>query len=349
MKPLVSILIPAYNAEKTIAMTLRSAMAQTWPRKEIIVVDDGSKDRTAEIARQFSPMAKVVTTPNQRAAAARNEALRLCQGDYIQWLDADDLLSPDKIERQFASLREGESRHILLSSPWAPFYYRTRHARFVDTSLCQDLSPVEWLLRKMGENLHMQTATWLTSRELVDAAGPWDTRLLSDDDGEYFCRVLLASEGTRFTPKTGVFYRMTPSGRLSHIGSSDKKKDALMIGMKLHIRYLRSLEESDRVRKACLIYLQNWHHHFYPERLDIIAEMESLAVELHGHLHEPDLRWKFAWMKPVFGWKVANWAQSALPQLKASLLRECDKAMYLMEQSVTGANRSSLDSGKALS
>ena len=349
MRALVSILIPAYNAEKTIASTLQSALAHSWQRKEIIVVDDGSSDRTAEIARRFGSKVRVVTTPNQRAAAARNEALRLCHGEYIQWLDADDLLVPDKIERQLASLREGESRRILLSSPWAPFYYRTRHARFVRTALCQDLSPVDWLLKKMGENLHMQTATWLTSRELVEAAGPWDTRLLSDDDGEYFCRVLLASTGTRFVPGTGVLYRMTPSSRLSHIGSSDKKKVALMIGMKLHVKYLRSLEESDRVRKACLTYLQNWHHHFYPGRPDLVAELEGLAEELRGHLHEPALRWKFAWMKPVFGWKAANWAQTAVPQLKASILRDCDKAMYFLEQGLTGANTKSLDSGKSCS
>ena len=79
--------------------------------------------------------------------------------------------------------------------------YRTERARFIPTSLWQDLTPVEWLLRKMGEDQHMQTATWLTSRELAEAAGSWDTRLLSDDDGEYFCRVLLASEGSRFVPE----------------------------------------------------------------------------------------------------------------------------------------------------
>ena len=173
-------------------------------------MDDGSRDRTAEVARRFaSKEVAVVSTENQGAAAARNHALQLSQGDYIQWLDADDLLAPDKIERQLAALREVDSRRILLSSPWASFYYRTRRARFVHNSLCQDLSPVEWLLRKMGENLHMQTATWLTSRELAEAAGPWDTRLHYDDDGEYFCRVLLASEGTRFVPGTGVFYRVT--------------------------------------------------------------------------------------------------------------------------------------------
>ena len=184
------------------------------------------------------------------------------RGTTSNELDADDLLAPDKIERQLAALREVDSRRILLSSPWAPFYYRTRHARFVRNSLWQDLSPVEWLLRKMGENLHMQNATWLVSRELAEAAGPWDTRLHYDQDGEYFCRVLLASEGTRFVPGTGIFYRVSGSNRMSYIGNSDKKKDSLLLSMKLHIQYLRSLEESERVRKACLTYLQNWYQHF---------------------------------------------------------------------------------------
>ena len=202
MKPLVSILITAYNAEDTIAYTLESAIAQTWQRKEIIVVDDGSTDRTAEVVRQFKDV-KLVSTENQGMSGAENHAFQLSQGDYIQYLDADDLLAPDKIERQLAALGDFDNRRVLLSSPWAPFYYRIRGARFVRNSLCQDLSPVEWLLRKTRENLHMQTATWLVSRELAKAAGPWDTRLHVNQDGEYFCRVLLASEGTRSYPGPG--------------------------------------------------------------------------------------------------------------------------------------------------
>jgi len=210
MKPLVSILIPAYNMQHWIAETLASAVAQTWPRKEIIVVDDGSTDRTAEVARQFcSKDIKVVSTENRGVAAACNHAYQLCQGHYIQWLAADDLLAPDKIERQILSLRGSENKRVLLSCPWAYFYYRTRRARFIPSSLWCDLSPVEWLLRKMAENLHMQPATWLTSRELADAAGTEDTRLHFDDDGEYYCRVLLASEGTRFVPEAKVYYRVT--------------------------------------------------------------------------------------------------------------------------------------------
>jgi len=332
MKPLVSILIPAYNSEEWIGDTIRSAIAQTWERKEVIVVDDGSRDRTAEVARRFaSKEVIVVSTENQGAAAARNHALQLSQGDYIQWLDADDLLAPDKIERQLAAVGEVEGKRILLSSPWAFFNYRTNCARFVPTSLCQDLSPVEWLLRKMGENLHMQTATWLTSRELTEAAGPWDTRLAVDDDGEYFCRVLLASEGTRFVPEARVLYRVTSSNRLSHIGMSDRKKDAMLLSMTLHIQSLRSLEESERVRKACMNYMQTWLDNFYPERPDIVAELQGLASQLQGHLRPPRLRWKYAWMKPIFGWKTAKHAQMVLPLLKASLVRRWDKAMYRLD------------------
>ncbi|MGA8220309.1 MAG: glycosyltransferase family A protein [Candidatus Acidiferrales bacterium] len=332
--PLVSILIPAYNAEEWIADTLQSAIAQTWQRKEIIVVDDGSRDGTAEVARRFaSKEVTIVSTENQGAAGARNHALQLSQGDYIQWLDADDLLGQDKIKRQVVAMGEADDPRILFSGPWGYFHYRTRHAHFIPNSLWNDLSPIEWILRKLGENLHMQTATWLTSRELTEAAGPWDTRLQSDDDGEYFCRVLLASKGTRFVPEARVFYRRTPSlSRVSYIGNSDDKKDSMLVSMKLHVQYLRSLEESERVRKACLTYLQTWYENFYPERPDLVAELQSLASQLHGHLEEPHLRWKYAWMKPIFGWKIAKRAQRVLPQMKSALMMHLDRVMYRLEK-----------------
>lgn len=348
MKPLVSILIPAYNAERWINDTLQSAVGQTWPRKEIIVVDDGSTDRTAETVLRFAPSGvRLVSTPNRGAAAARNHALELSRGEYIQWLDADDLLAPDKIERQLGALHGPSDKRILLSSPWAHFYYRTRPARAVRTSLWQDLAPVEWLVRKMGEHLHMQPATWLTSRELAEAAGPFDTRISYDDDGEYFCRVLLASQGTRFVPGTVVYYRLTDAGRLSHIGTSHRKKDSLLLSMRLHIQYLRSLEDSGRTRGACLAYLQENYIHFYPERPEHVAELQGMAAELHGRLEPPRLRWKYAWMRPLFGWRIAKGAQRALPELRASWIRRWDKAMYGLETRAA-ARRAGVNAGSAV-
>src|SRR5438309_3225162 len=152
MTPLVSILIPAYNAAERIVETLGSALAQTWVRTEIIVVDDGSTDGTLTVARQFASRdVSVVSQHNQGASAARNKAFSLCQGDYIQWLDADDLLSPDKIERQLSALDRTSGTRTVLSSAWGRFMHSRSRARFLPTALWHDLSPVEWLLRKLED------------------------------------------------------------------------------------------------------------------------------------------------------------------------------------------------------
>jgi glycosyltransferase involved in cell wall biosynthesis len=330
--PLVSILIPAFNAEDWIADTIRSALAQTWANKEIIIVDDGSQDRTLSIAQRFaSRQVSVVAKRNEGAAGTRNTAFSLSRGDYIQWLDADDLLAPDKIERQLATVRGSDDPRTLLSSSWAHFAYRPNRAKFVSTSLWHDLTPVEWLLRKIGENLHMQTATWLTSRELAEAAGPWDTRLLVDDDGEYFCRVLLASNGVRFVPEGRVFYRNVTSSRVSYIGTSNEKMDALLLSMKLHIQYLRSLEDSPRVSSACLKYLREWSSVFSPKRRDIREELQAIAKDVGGLIEFPGLRWKYSGMRWVIGDELAWRAQLALPQFKARVLCNWDWLMARFE------------------
>jgi glycosyltransferase involved in cell wall biosynthesis len=348
MKPLVSIVITAYNAEKTIGYTLESAVRQTWQCKETIVVDDGSTDRTAEVVRQFKNV-MLVSTENRGLSGAQNYAFPLSQGDYIQYLDADDLLAPDKIERQLAALRSSDSKRVLLSSPWAPFYYRTRHARFVRNSLWQDLSPVEWLLRKLRENIHMQNATWLVSRELANAAGPWDTRLHYDQDGDYFCRVLLASEGTRFVSGTGIYYRSTAGSRISFIGNSDKKKESLLLTMKLHIQYLRSLEESERVRKACLTYIQRWYRNFYPERPDLMQEARQLAEMLGGQLEIPRSSWKYLWIQKLLGFAVAKQVGYRWNYYKSSILRSYDKALFYLEREKTWPDTQDLSRGASTS
>jgi len=331
MEPLVSILIPVYNAQEWLAQTIKSALAQTWIRKEIIIVNDGSKDDSLAVARRFESVnVSVFSQENQGAAATRNAAFAKCQGDYIQWLDADDLLAPNKISSQMEAARQIGDVRKLISGPWGSFRYRARTAVFSPTALCEDLSPVEWLLRKMGQNLHMQTATWLISRELTEAAGKWNTQLLGDDDGEYFCRVLLASSGVRFVPDARVYYRITGASRLSHIGLSQRKMDAHFLSMEMHIRYLRSLESSERVNQACVQYLQNWLIHFYPERTEIVRQAKDLAKELGGELQNPKLRWKYAWIQKLFGWHIAKRAQIGLPGAKASLFNALDKTLYRM-------------------
>lgn len=326
MKPLVSILIPAYNAEKWLPDTLRSALAQTWERKEIVVVDDGSKDRTLSVARSFeSDTVKVFTQMNQGAAATRNHAFKESRGEYVQWLDADDLLDPDKIARQVQTLGDSPNPRTLLSGEWGRFLYRPNHAKFIPSGLWCDLPKVEWLIRKMEENAYMQTATWLVSRQLTEAAGPWDSRLLGDDDGEYFCRVLKASEGVRFVSGAKVYYRRPQSESLSFIGASNRKRDALWLSMTLHVCYLRSMDDSQRAREACMRYLQNCLVLLHPERPDLVKLAQELAVELGGRLDLPHFHWKYAWINQLFGWRAARLMERNLQVMRWWFLRNWEK------------------------
>lgn len=332
MEPLVSILIPAFNAEAWISDTLRSAIAQTWQRKEIIVIDDGSKDQTLAVARRFeSGQVRVATQKNQGAAATRNNAFLLCHGDYIQYLDADDLMGPDKIASQMNALGPSPNKRTLLSGSWGKFLYRYHRARFIPSALWTDLSPVEWLLRSMGQSLYMQTASWLTGRELILAAGPWDTRLLGDDDCEFFCRVLLASDGVRFVPESKIYYRYSGSSSLSYIGRSDEKRVAQMCSMRSHVKHLLSLEDSERTRAACVQYLQSRLILFYPERMDLVERAQQMAEGLGGHLEPPYLSWKYSWIRAAFGWYVARQAQTILGKWKWFLIRRWDSMLFRIE------------------
>jgi glycosyltransferase involved in cell wall biosynthesis len=332
-KPLVSILIPAFNAEQWIADTLRSALKQTWERKEIIVVDDGSRDRTVEIARQFeSDTLHVFTQKNQGAAAARNKAYSLSHGDYIQWLDADDLLAPDKVARQVEVLERCPSKRVLVSGGFALFKYRYYKAKFIPTALWCDLPPVEWLSRKMAQNIYMQTGTWLVSRELSEAAGPWDTSLLTDDDGEYFCRVLLASDGVQFVPGAKVYYRAPWIGTLSYMGRSDRKLDAHWRSLQLHIIYIRSLEDSDRVRAACVTFLQTNLVHFFPDRPDIVSKAEQKAKELGGQLQPPKLPLKYSWIQKSIGWSSAMRVRTFVAQIRWWFHKSWDETLFRIRQ-----------------
>jgi glycosyltransferase involved in cell wall biosynthesis len=326
--PLVSILIPAYNAEKWIAESIQSALDQTWPRTEIIVVNDGSTDRTLDVVRRFAAQGvSVVTQRNQGAAAARNKLLSLSQGDYIQWLDADDLLAPDKIASQIEALGATPSKLTLVSSAWGRFLYRTTKTTFSPTGLWCDLSPVEWFVRRMTENTYMQTSAWLVSRELTQAAGPWNITMLADDDGEYFSRIIARCDSVRFVPNSTAFYRRTGFDSLSRIGRSHQKMDAEFRSRELQIGYVRALEDSERTRAACVSFLQGGLINLFPDRLDLVERAKALAASLGGELEMPRFSWKYSWLDSLFGPGMAKRAQLFFRSLRWIPAMWWDKAL----------------------
>jgi glycosyltransferase involved in cell wall biosynthesis len=329
MKPLVSILIPAYNAEKWIGDTIRSALNQTWSRKEIIIVNDGSADNTLAIARKLeSGYLKVISQANRGASAARNKALEHAQGDYIQWLDADDLLATDKISEQMKFAERGQTNLTLFSSSFGTFHWRREKARFVPNSLWQDLPPVDYMIKIFSEKLWMIPAAWLVSRKMTEMAGPWDERLSLNDDGEYFCRVVAACESVKFVREARCYYRQSGFSQLSRT-CSEKSRESLFLSLALSIRHLRSLEESERTRRAGLILLQSYQSYFYfDDNAALREKISALAHELGGELKPPKRTRKENLMFKLFGMKKGRQFIRSLRKLRFATAVKWDEMLY---------------------
>ncbi|MBU1695347.1 MAG: glycosyltransferase [Verrucomicrobia bacterium] len=116
--PLVSIIIPCHNAEEYIAEAIQSALDQRCPNKEVIVVDDGSTDGSLDAIRSFGNRARWVTGPNRGGNVARNTGLGMARGNFIQFLDADDLLYPDKLAVQMPLLNESDLDVVFCAWDW---------------------------------------------------------------------------------------------------------------------------------------------------------------------------------------------------------------------------------------
>lgn len=332
MRELVSILMPAYNAEKWIRESITSARNQNWLYYELIVVDDGSSDNTFSIANAFqSKTVKVVRQEKRGASAARNRGLSLAQGDYIQWLDADDLLAPNKISEQMKYAEDGDKTLRLLSSAFGYFFYRTHKAKFLPTALWQNLSPFDWLLIRFLERVWIHPAAWLVSRKLTSQAGPWDERLSLNDDGEYFARVVAASEEVKFIPEAKSFYRQVNMSSLSN-SLTHTARESLFLSLELSYRHLLTLENSERSRNAALTHLQHYMIYFYPEEHEILTKAAELSKKLGGVLTEPDLKFKYSLVQRICGWESAINLALKVPQFKKKIFGNFDRFLALLAQ-----------------
>ena len=112
--------------------------------------------------------------------------------------------------------------------------------------------------------------------------------------------------------------------------------------MQLHIQYLRLLEDSERVREACLQYLQSCLIYFYPDRPDLVKAAELMAIDLGGQLGTVRLPWKYHWIQPLFGCRAAKYVQVSLPTVKWSLKRVVDKALFQIDNSLRYRGRKSI-------
>ncbi len=307
MSPSVSIIIPSYNAASTVEAALDAACSQTWRELEVILVDDGSVDATADIAEAYpDERVRVIRTRQGGACKARNIGIDAAKGDYLQFLDADDVMKRDKIELQLRALME---RGDALSIAYGPWH------QFGDSPECAGVGlldgrsyskPMEWLFASMEEGFYTPPHCWLTPATVVQRAGHWDERLKQNQDGEFFARVLSVASEVIWVPFSSSYYRRLSNDSISQRQGRDRFESLVLAADLIRDRMLEYLgDDSARRSVISMLYFRILYRSGnlgVAERNLIWGRIQQLGLpsrrfELGGD--------KFGKLKKWAGWRLA--------------------------------------------
>lgn len=214
---LISVVIPAYNAEATLPETLASAVAQRGVDFEVVVVDDGSQDGTADVVSSLGAPVRLVRQANAGVGAARNKALTAVRGEWVAFLDADDLWAPDKLQRQLEALRRSGSAGLcytgvrLVDGAGQEYTSAERWAR-------PGPRPEGWAFRSLLlQDNPICNSSVLVSRHLLSRVGPFSCDAAMSEDYDMWLRVAwlaplryLTEPLTSYRVLTDSYYRADP-------------------------------------------------------------------------------------------------------------------------------------------
>jgi glycosyltransferase involved in cell wall biosynthesis len=200
----VSILIPCFNADRWIGRAIDSALAQTGPAMEVIVVDDGSTDSSLSVIESFGGRIRHESGPNVGGNRARNRLLELAQGDWLQYLDADDYLLPGKIARQAASVSgAGRDAPDVVFGPVTVEHGSGENSPRSELPIPEPHDPwvllARWFLPQTGASLWRKSA-------LLDVGG-WKADQPCCQEHELYLRLLMAGKKFVYAPAGGAVYR----------------------------------------------------------------------------------------------------------------------------------------------
>jgi glycosyltransferase involved in cell wall biosynthesis len=221
---LVSVIVPVYNRPRGLAEAVASALAQTHRPLEVIVVDDGSTDETAAVAARLaaeqSGVVRVERQANAGPGSARETGRRLARGEYVQYLDSDDVLLPGKLDRQVAALRA----HRDCGVAYGMTRFRHRDGRLHDGPWKGSGQRVERMFPSFLRERWWDTPNPLYRASMLDEAGPWsDLRL--EEDWEYDCRVAALDVRLCFVPEYVCEVRDHDDHRLSRGSAGDATRN----------------------------------------------------------------------------------------------------------------------------
>ena len=295
-RPLVSVIIPAYNAASHIGETLDSVLCQTYPRREIIVVDDGSTDDTPRCLEPYRSSIHYIGQENAGVGAARNAGLKTASGDYIAFLDADDLWLPEKLEVQL----EGAKKHPesgLIACDGIRFDGTGARGKLFGESLAKRLHAATegevtgYVYRDLIKgNLISAPVQTLIPRSVVENMGPMLEDVHTCEDWDYYLRIALTYPIT-FHRHLLVRYRHRPS---SLSGPDNLRQfrwtpDLIQV-LRRHVRLCR-LEDRPHVARGIKahVYSQAWAAYYYGREHDPSFARAYLLRLLRLVLSEPSI------------------------------------------------------------
>lgn len=278
----VSIIIPEYNSAKFISETLDSVINQSYSNWECIVVDDHSTDNSVEIIQRYCKnypgKFTLFTNPRKGVCAARNVGFEYSKGDYIQYLDADDLISYNKLEVQLNLISNNQD--VLSTCYWGRFfkniddYVPENQCSFKNYNSSIELLQEIWLKEEMFAN-----SVWLTPRNLIEQAGSWNEELLVNQDGEFFLRVLLHAKKILFSDKAHVYYRTGDNNVVSK--SFTEEKLASRLGSYKLYEKILEIDTTQRTKQALVKNYKDFIYRNYPKNMHLTNQAKEYIKSLN--------------------------------------------------------------------
>ena len=315
MKGLVSIIIPAFNAVEWLPDTLISASNQDLVEKEIIVIDDGSTDGTAEFVRDKWPQVRLVRTENKGASHARNVGAEMARGDLVQYLDADDLLLTGKISRQAQLLQKCGAD--LAYGNWQRLVWQDAENRFIPGETIrrrfEDVDPDPEIA--FFTSMWCPTGAYLYRRQFLDRVLPWKEWLPVIQDARFAFDCAAASAVWCHDDCVGILYRQHSSGSVS---SRDKKaflQDCMANARDVEFRWRAGSGWAPARHAALLSTYSHLARTAYETDRPLFAELYAKLNELepgyvpHGPLH-------LRWTSKLIGYERAEWIALHYRKLK---------------------------------
>lgn len=281
-EPLVSVCIPAHNLERYIEATLVSLFSQTYPNLEFIVVDDGSTDSTPDILSRLKKdeRLRIYRQDKSGASSARNNAYAHAKGEFIKFMDGDDLVNPGMIASQVRLALENPG--CVVSSRWGRFYRDDLSTFRESPEECwRDMLPAPWLISSWKNGKSMtQAGLFLIPRSVIRQSGLWDEKLSLIDDLDFFTRVILQSEGVRFDREALLYYR-SGIGGLSARRSEEAMRSAFR-SIHQATSNLLAAETGREARQACANVWQIFVYNLYPQYPHITEQAMKKIADLGG-------------------------------------------------------------------